>query len=166
MGKIMIVTGSQGEGKTKYCQFLINDFKKKNIKIGGFLSIGTWNKNERYSFELMNVQTFESFDLATRAFKKGWEKVGPFYFNPQSIKKGQEILRTHARNSEYLFLDEIGKFEIQSKIWGPVFQELLMLDVNMVITVRDIFVKDVLAHFNILNYEIIPCHQADSNNLG
>ena len=163
MGKIMIVTGSQGEGKTKYCQRLITEFKKKNVKVGGFIAKGTWHKNERHSFELINVKTFESFDLATRSPKDGWEKVGPFYFNPQTLKKGEEMLRSHAKNTEYLFLDEIGKFEMKAKIWGPVFQQLLKLDVNMVITVRDIFVKDIIEHFDLSNYQIMPCNKLNLN---
>ncbi len=125
MGKVVIVSGKQGEGKTTQCLKLAEEAVKEGRKIGGFIAPGKWKDGLRYSFELLDLRTKKLYDLASRDQIDGWEKVGSFYFNPETIKIGENILREHLKDSEWLFVDEIGKFDVQGRVWGPIMKEIL-----------------------------------------
>ncbi len=155
MKKIIIISGKQGEGKTIRCQKLAKQMKEQGLKIGGFIAPGTWKEGQRFSIDLMDLQTQETYPFATREAQEGWEQIHTFYFNPQSIKKGEELLRAHSKTSDWVFIDEVGKFDIKGKVWGPILQELLLQDINLVLSVRDVFVEEVKTHFGINDNQII-----------
>ncbi len=164
MQQIIIISGKQGEGKTQMCEKLAQEMQRKGDVIGGFIAPGTWENGERHSFQIVDLQTLERFDFASREKQKDWEYIRPFYFNPLSIKKGEEILRTHSKTSDWLIIDEIGRFEIKDKIWGPVLKELIKEEIDLVISVRDIFVEDVVEHFGIRNHLLLKVNE--SNHFG
>lgn len=155
MRKIIIISGAQGEGKTTRCHALAKEMQKKNLKVGGFIAPGTWKNGQRYSFHLLNLKTNKTYDFASRDAREGWEQIHSFYFNPISIKKGEELLRKHSKTCDWVFLDEIGKFDIKGKVWGPILHELLKQDVNLVLSVRENFVEGVVEHFGIMDFEIL-----------
>ena len=155
MRKIIVISGAQGEGKTTRCHALAKKMHQKNFKVGGFIAPGTWKNGQRYSFHLLNLITNETYDFASREEQEGWEQIHSFYFNPLTIKKGEEILRVHSKICDWLFIDEIGKFDIKGKVWGPILHELLKQDVNLVLSVRENFVEGVVEHFGILQDEIL-----------
>jgi len=152
MGKVVIVSGKQGGGKTTQCLKLAEEARKENRHIGGFLAIGEWKEGLRHSFKLLDLRTNDTYELASRENIEGWEKVGSFYFNPDTIKMGEKILREHVKDAEWLFVDEIGKFDIQGRVWGPVLKEILSQSEFTIIAVRENFVDDVLEYFNITDH--------------
>ena len=151
MGKVVIVSGKQGEGKTTQCLKIAVAAEKEGQRIGGFVSLGKWKNGLRHSFELLDLRTRILYELASRDQIAGWEKVGSFYFNPETIKIGENILREHLKDSEWLFVDEIGKFDIQGRVWGPILKEILPKSSFTILVIRDSFVDEVLAHFEITN---------------
>lgn len=154
MKKIIIISGKQGEGKTTRCQKLVKQMKEQGLKVGGIIAPGTWKDGQRFSIGLLDLQTQETYPFATRDVQEGWEQIHTFYFNPQSIKKGEELLREHSKTSDWVFIDEVGKFDIKGKVWGPILQELLQQDINLVLSVRDIFVEEVIEYFGIQDYDL------------
>jgi len=149
MGKVVIVSGKQGEGKTTQCLKLADEAVKEGRIIGGFVAPGKWQDGLRHSFDLLDLRTRNVYELASRDKKEGWEKVGSFYFNPETIKIGEIILREHVKDSEWLFVDEIGKFDIQARVWGPIMKEILPISSFTIIAVRENFVDDVKDYFGI-----------------
>jgi nucleoside-triphosphatase THEP1 len=148
---ITIITAAQGGGKTTSMQKMVVEAQKDGKKIGGFFAPGSWKNGRRHSFELVDLQSREHLPFASREKREEWEYIHSFYFNPQTIQKGQDILRTQAENSDILFIDEIGKFDIKGKLWGSILTELLNKDIELVLCVRDVFVEDVITHFGIKN---------------
>ncbi|NOR86496.1 MAG: DUF2478 domain-containing protein [Bacteroidales bacterium] len=155
MKKIIIISGKQGEGKTTQCKKLANKMKEQGLIVGGFIAPGTWKDGQRYSIDLLDLQTQKAYPFATREAQEGWEQIHTFYFNPQCIKKGEKLLRAHSKTSDWVFIDEVGKFDIKGKVWGPILQELLQQDISLVLSVRDVFVENVVAHFGIQRKEIV-----------
>jgi len=153
--EIIIIAGRQGQGKTTRCNQLAKELSSKGERIGGFIAPGTWKNGQRYSFDLTDLRSLKSYPFASREAQDGWEKIHGFYFNPESIKKGEDILRTHSEISDWLFIDEVGKFETQGKIWGPILRELLDNHIALVLCVRDSFVEEVIKHFEIKNPMIL-----------
>lgn len=155
MSKIIIISGKQGEGKTSYCAQLAEQFHEQGLEVGGFIAPGKWKEEQRFSFDLFDLVSQDIMPFASREKQEGWEKIHSFYFNPEAIKKGEDLLKIHSLYCNWVFIDEIGKFEMQGRIWGPILKELLAKNINLVISARDIFVDEVIAHFNIKNYQII-----------
>ena len=151
MNNIIIISGKQGQGKTTMCRKLAAQMQEDGSLIGGFIAPGTWKNGQRYSFDILDLQTFKTYPFASREAHGSWDQIHSFYFNPQSIKKGEELLRAHSLNSDWVFIDEVGKFEIQGKVWGPILQELLSNNIDLVLSIRDSFVDDIITHFHIEN---------------
>ncbi|OYT16946.1 MAG: hypothetical protein B7C24_05315 [Bacteroidetes bacterium 4572_77] len=155
MSKIYIVSAKQGEGKTGKCKEIAQQLQAKGLNIGGFLSPGTWENGERDTFQIVDLQSQKSYDFASRKPKDQWDFIRPFYFNPKTIRLGEELLRNHSQKCDILFVDEIGKFDIKGKLWGPVLHELVNKDISLILSVREGFVQDVVSCFHIKDYQII-----------
>ena len=159
MQQIIIISGKQGEGKTQMCEKLAQEMQRKGDVIGGFIAPGIWKNGERHSFQIVNLQTQESYDFASREKQMGWEYIRPFFFNPETIKKGEKILKAHSETCDWIFIDEIGKFEIKDKIWGPILKELIKEEVDLVLSVRDVFVEEVVEYFGIRNHLLLSVNK-------
>lgn len=151
--KVFIITGKQGGGKTNLLIKVIEMLGKSGLKMNGFVAKGHWNNGLRSGFDLQNISSGESKVLCKDSFEKSYLKIGRFYFNPDAIKYGEEILSDlNVHNNELKVIDEIGLFEIQGKLWSNSLTNLLMNKTNpILITVRINFLEEVVSHFNLTN---------------
>jgi len=153
--KVYIISGGKGSGKTTKCLEIAQKIKGGGYRIGGFIAPGTIEDAMRNKIQLQNLQTNEVIEFAQREVRENWQLIQPFYFNPKAILVGEEWLRTQQQNSDFLFIDEIGKFDVDGKIWGPVLLELLYSSTPLVLTIRDLFVEEVIRHFKIEQYGLV-----------
>jgi nucleoside-triphosphatase len=153
--KVFILSGGKGSGKTTKCIEIAHQLKATGYRIGGFLAPGTFEEGSRNKIQLQNLQTNEVIEFAQREARENWQLIQSFYFNPKAILVGEEWLKTHQQNSDFLFIDEIGRFDVNGKIWGPVLLELLYSATPLILTIRDIFVEEVIRHFKIKQYELV-----------
>jgi len=151
--KIIIISGKQGEGKTTQCKKLAQQMAQQGLQIGGFIAPGTWESEQRSQIDLLDLRSGRKYSFASREKQENWEHIHSFYFNLQSIKKGEELLRAHSKICDWIFIDEVGKFDIKGKVWGPILKELLQKDINLVLSIRDCFVGLVTNHFGIKTYK-------------
>lgn len=153
--QIYILSGKQGEGKTTRCLEIVNQLKSKGERVGGFVAPGFWENNVRSEFDLMDIQSGQKFPFAKRKQEKDWLKIKSFYFNPETIKVGEAILRKAVLGSDWIVLDEIGKLDIQGYVWSTIFSELIsIMDKKWIICVRDIFVDEVITHWQLQNVKL------------
>lgn len=153
--KVYILSGAKGSGKTTKCLEIAQKLKNSGYRIGGFIAPGTIEEGRRNKIQLQNLQTNEVLEFAQREARESWQLIQAFYFNPQAILAGEEWLRTQQQNSDFVFIDEIGRFDVKGKIWGPVLWELLYSSAPLILSVRDLFVEEVINHFRIEQYEIV-----------
>ncbi len=93
--------------------------------MSGFLSEGTFNKEQRSSFTLVSVQDGKSLSLATIEKKEGWIRFGRFWFNPKALDEGERIINQGVqRGAEVVILDEVGPFELEGRGWSRVLRLL------------------------------------------
>lgn len=154
--KIFIITGEQGEGKTS-CLIEVVDFLKiRDVKMIGFVAKGYWKNGLRSGFDLVDVNTNNQFVLCKSNFEKNFQKIGRFYFKPETIAIGNDILcETNISNDTLIVIDEIGLFELKGQLWADSLKKLLQTTSNpILITVRKNFVEDVISHFKINNYKL------------
>ena len=159
--QIYILIGGQGSGKTTRCMELIKQIKEKGKSVGGILALGKWEENVRTAFDLMDIQSGETWPFASREKIDDWQKIKTFYFNPQAIVQGEKIVRKAANFNDWIVIDELGKLDLHGYLWSSIFSELVSIsNKNWIICVRDSFVEQVIEHWNLKNVRILQIEQA------
>lgn len=159
--QIFIVTGAQGEGKTSRCIELVNQLKEANESVGGIVARGYWKDNTRSGFDLVDLSTQKKFPFATREIVEDWFKIKAFYFNPDAIAMGELILRKACLENDWIVLDEIGNLDINGAIWSSIFTDLIRIPhKKWILTVRDIFVEDIIEHWQLKNVKVLKIEDA------
>ena len=114
--------------------------------------------------KIINLSTDEIFDIECKDAdtKDSLIVVGKFYFYTASFEKANTILLDAlAAKPDWLVIDEAGKLEL---IGGGFYKAILKavevyndIDTagNLIITVRDNLVDDVIAFFKIKYYQLI-----------
>ncbi|MEA2041869.1 MAG: nucleoside-triphosphatase [Bacteroidota bacterium] len=129
---IFVITGDVHEGKTRYVKKLAQELIDNGIKVQGFLCYGTFKNNIRSSFSLFDLETEETRMLAAAEEIPGWIPFRRFYFNPETLKKGNAILKNSVNNTPgILIVDEVGPMELEKKGWFPGINDTLK-DKNIV----------------------------------
>jgi len=154
--QIYVLSAAQGEGKTTRCLEIVNQLKSQGESIGGIVASGFWENNIRSGFDMMDVQSNRKIPFAHREAKEGWIKIKTFYFNPETIKKGEAILRIAFQKNNWIVLDEIGKLDMHGNLWGTIFSDLIKIqNKNWIICVRDIFVEEVIQHWQLKKVKVL-----------
>lgn len=123
---VFIVTGEKHSGKTTYIQKIVDCLKNHNIKSGGFIAEGEFEKNKRSKFTLKNLKNEESHIICSSQPADTDLKIGKFYFNKKGIEFGKNILLPqNLSENKVVFIDEIGPFELKGKGWSDSIEKLL-----------------------------------------
>ena len=153
--KHFIICGGKQQGKTQFASKLIEALKSENYIVGGFLSKSVYiDSNKCVGYELEPIGNAKSIDLCTINRTKDWPSIGRFYFNPDALKFGKELVQ----NSEasIIFIDEVGRLEINEDGWFSVVNELENKGkIIYVWLVRHEFVSEVKTKFNQFDFELI-----------
>ncbi len=109
VGKVLLLVGASGEGKTSILQTILEN--NKGIKFGGIICPGIWKNNRRYSSKVTNILTGESTLYAKRQKNHG---DAPFNF----FQEGQQIADTallaeQHHNTDCVVIDEVGPLELR-----------------------------------------------------
>jgi len=167
-GKIIILTGEQGSGKTTFLQEMIFGLTTKNVQVGGILAEGFWKNYERDRFELIDLKSNNSVLFCQREPKEGWEKLRHFYINPYGQKFGNAALDTeYLQNSDIVVIDEIGPFELEGKGWANSIYSILekLPLITMIWVVRKSLLDEVAAHFNIQPLKVYHVEEFCADNV-
>ncbi len=156
MSTVKIITGGKQSGKTSFLLNYIEQLKNNNISVVGIIALGTFKNNRRNSFFIKDISTKEEKLFMSRNYSTGAEKIGRFYIDLNTYQWGMRILeKAILSDSNYLIIDEIGALELSKKGWYFALSDALKSNKNIIITVRDKFIDEVIDFFNIDNYEII-----------
>lgn len=157
MNKVFIITGKKGEGKTTFAARLASYLKKKHcIDLAGFYSKGYWNNNRRSHFEIVDLVNNKSTILCKKDYRENWIKIYGYYFNREAIKKGETIIaKSIEQNAELILIDEAGKIEMDQKVWHKSIEQILLKHKNnLILCVRNTFLKDIIKYYSIDNVSI------------
>jgi nucleoside-triphosphatase THEP1 len=163
---IYIVTADKQGGKTTFIKGLIAFVESSDVEISGFYAEGLWGENgERAGFNLITLPEKHSVPLCDRTSTQ-WLNYGVYYFNPLAIELGRQILN-NVRPESLVFIDEIGVFELEDKLWATSFSSILNQQKNtIVLTVRRMFLEDVLKKWNLSNTFFIDVSTDHPENAG
>jgi nucleoside-triphosphatase THEP1 len=168
--KIFIISGSRDEGKTTFVRTLTDELKKNNIPVGGILSLKQMDGSIVIGYDLFDIESNDT-EVLLRVNEEKWkDKIGKFNINPAGFEKGKSILNpARLRDKKLVIIDEIGILELADKGWADCLQELIRASANnIIITVRDDYVEDVIQKWKIKNAVILKISDNDpvvfSNN--
>ena len=106
---VFIVTGDVGEGKTTFVTELIKILKLNSIKIAGFIAPSIIENNIKKGFLITNIKTQCSKLLCMNEYVKGFFNIGKFYFNPEGINMGVELIQPeNIKEDNLVVIDEVG----------------------------------------------------------
>ncbi|HKK90867.1 MAG TPA: nucleoside-triphosphatase [Desulfobacteraceae bacterium] len=143
--KRIIITGEKQSGKSTLATHLALFLQQQHLTVSGFIARGLWQGNTRTGFDLVDLETGKVFDLARRNPFAGREEPTGFRFMEPGISAGTAALeKALHQSSDVLFIDEIGKLEIDGLGWSswltPALGALTSIHIWIV---RSAFVKTV-----------------------
>ena len=147
--RIIIVTGDKQAGKTTFLKEIIAHLENSKKPYCGFIAEGLWDdNNERSGFNLVSLPDKTKTPLCDKKSKQ-WLHFDPYYFNPAALKTGNNILHNAPENT-IVFIDEIGRFDLNNSIWANALTALLAKNKNpIVLAVRFAFVEEVKEKWNL-----------------
>jgi len=161
--KIFIIRGSRNEGKTAFAKKIIDELKRKNIPVGGILSLKVIEDSQLIGYDIVDIETGDT-EVFLRVNEESWkEKIGKFHINPKGLEMGLAILNpARLTDKKLVVIDEIGLLELENKGWAGCLQELLIASkYNIMITVRDIYVDDVINRWKMKDVTILRISEND-----
>jgi nucleoside-triphosphatase len=146
---VFILSGKQGEGKTTKLQEVVALLKPEIPDIFGFYALGNWENGLRKSFQIVSVKTGEQHLLCQRKGRSETSK-GFFEFYRSAVFRGEQWINTGIeQNGRLCVLDEIGRFELEQRVWYHALQEILQSQTPLLFTVRESLTDQVLRYFSI-----------------
>ena len=122
---IFIVTGPVHSGKTTLLKNINQEMRRKELKIDGFLSESQWKGQEILGYDLLDLTEEKSYPFIRRSGEKNWDKIGPFYFIPETLALAKQIIK-RTQNTDICVIDEVGPLELTGKGFWPELEGSLM----------------------------------------
>ncbi len=157
--RVFIIQGKQGEGKTGKLKALVHLLQPSLPGVFGFYAPGEWENGLRKAFRIIDIASGRQHLLCTRKGRTGISK-GTFVFNPATLQEGEHILRNGIQQHGALaVVDEIGRYELQGKVWHDILIVLLENKIPVLMTVRENLVEKIISHFQITHPVIFPVEE-------
>ena len=122
---VFIITGGKGEGKSTFAENVARLLKEKGIKCAGFISRGNWDGTSRQGFTLYDLESGREKLLCSVDRSTGPIRQGRFWFSPEALKMGEDIISDAALKSNTVtIIDEVGPLEIGGKGWYRAIEYL------------------------------------------
>lgn len=123
---------------------VVSELKEQNLKIDGFLSEVVLKNKKRVGYDLFDLREERSFPFIRTKGEKGWEKIGSFFFIPQSLAKAKNII-LRSKEVDVLVVDEVGPQELEGKgLWPALKQVIFLPEKRSLLVVRKNVLKDFL----------------------
>ncbi len=115
-GKLWIISGEIGSGKTVLCGKLITSFNMHGWQISGLRSPAIFENGQKTGIAVENLKTREVRKLAVHANKSGTQQEEPLHwtFDEQVLEWGNQVIK-NSIPTDLLVVDEIGPLEMK---WG------------------------------------------------
>jgi nucleoside-triphosphatase THEP1 len=110
-GKLILVTGPSGTGKTRWCQALVERAKARGISAVGLVSPGVFEGANKIGIDLVDIKSGSRKLLAVPRGESIMGQTTAFWqFEDETINWGNLILE-QLGSCQFLILDELGPLE-------------------------------------------------------
>ncbi|GMQ63403.1 nucleoside-triphosphatase [Vallitalea maricola] len=148
---VNVITGPINSGKTSKMIKLYERVQKGD----GFVSIKNMERDKVHSYEIMQLSNRKKqlFVLREDYLTKDWCescKMGPYSFSTPVLKHIEITIRELIKSRVTpIYLDEIGRLELQNKCFHKILAELLNSECDLYITVREDYLDDLINKYNL-----------------
>lgn len=151
MIKTIIITGDIDGGKSLFIKDLYDFIVLFEKDIRGFYSKGVLKNDGIKDFILVDLNSSQEIHLSTRIPRFDYISAGKFFFNPEALKIGNNIIeKAIASSSDILIIDEIGPVELSDKIWFKSFKKILSeYEGILVFSTRKKLIEPVIEKFKV-----------------
>lgn len=111
-GKIWIITGERGAGKTRFCQQVIQAAGEKGLTVGGVLSPAVFTNGIKIGISVQDLASGENRPLASAREDVPGAITPHWKFDAASLAWGSEILH-RSTPCDLLIVDELGPLELE-----------------------------------------------------
>ena len=140
---IFIVTGPVNSGKTTFLRGVAAELKNQGFRIDGFLSEAVEKNFTGKSYDLFDLRNEISIPFIRRKGRDSWEKIGPYFFIPDGLKKAKEII-LRSKDMDILIVDEIGPLELSGGgIWPELKRVVWQRNQKYFFTARASILKEI-----------------------
>lgn len=138
-GRITMITGEVGSGKTTRIKALSEEYKSKGLNCGGFYSPRILEDGITTGYDLVSIETGVRHPFLRLAKEGSRPDIGRYVIQDGAIAIGEKLLDPkHLKGISVVFIDEIGKLEYSGRGWMNAFQKLLdHPEIELVITSRN-----------------------------
>lgn len=170
LGKINLISGERGVGKTILCSNLIEKLKFMGYSVAGIISPGIYDNDVKVGITAMNIKSGEQVKLAD--FSPGWDienSLRVWRMNSDAIPWGNDVLNKSIP-CDVLMIDEIGYLEFEKNSgWNKSFEILEENGFKIAfVVVRKDLVESALTHWEkvqIINIENVEKVDLVSENI-
>jgi nucleoside-triphosphatase THEP1 len=160
---VFILTGEQGEGKTKMLLSLIDELRNRGIPVGGIVAPCVMTDGKRMGYDIEDIRTRQRQILCRIDAHDSGITAGPFRFRPEAIAFGRMALSPgHLKGCRVICVDEIGPLELSGKGWGPTMESLFQTRKCCVLLV----VRRSLVDHVVERWHIAPLHVWNARDTG
>jgi len=115
-GQLVLVTGPQGSGKTRWCLALAEAAANRGIPRSGLVSPAVFAGNLKIAIDLRDLKSGVQRPLAThRGESSQGQSTQDWHFNDETLKWGNTIL-AQPGDCPLFILDELGPLELQRDV--------------------------------------------------
>ncbi len=115
-GKLILVTGQSGSGKTRWCQALVEQAKARGVHVVGLVSPAVFEGANKIGIDLVDVESGSRRRLAVRRGKSGnGQFTADWDFNDEVLAWGN-LLLGQLDTCQLLICDEMGPLELDRGI--------------------------------------------------
>ncbi|MBN2055467.1 DUF2478 domain-containing protein [bacterium] len=148
-GRVIILTGSQGSGKTTNAMRLAGEAAAQGMPFQGVISPVVYEAGQRIGYDLADITSGERAPLA-RIDARGVQRQGLFVFLPEGLALAARALTdAAARLGEPALVDEVGPLELRGLGFAPWLKRLALKKAPLMLTVRPNLVVAVIKRFRL-----------------
>lgn len=159
--ELIIITGEKNKGKTTFVSKVIDNLKDNCWVVQGVTAKGVIENGIKKEFYLEDISNGEQKILCS-VNKIGNTNTGRFYFNDDTFKWGEKILKSVENNKKtVVIVDEVGPLELKNKGWSDSIEDLFSKnEVKIIWVVRKGLVKSVLRKFAVSKATIYDINES------
>lgn len=143
----ILLVGGIGSGKTAAGLRLLSLLRSYGIDVGGILAPRILKDEQTIGYSLIDLATNATHPFA--GLEPSDIKIGKFYLSQAGLELAERTIINALNNRPVVFIDEVGRLEVQGSGHAPAIRRLLQSDSVPVLLVRDTLVEQAVRTFEI-----------------
>ena len=139
--------GGIESGKTATGLRLLSLLRQSDVRVGGFLAPRKLEGDETIGYSLIDLASNTTHPFA--GLESDSVQVGRFFVSEKGMATADHAISTALAEAQVVFIDEVGRLELEGGGHAPAVRRVLDSDVIPVFLVRDELVDAVVREFGI-----------------